>query len=170
MGGLKVRNRRAEDDDAIRALNDAAFGGTYESTLIDGLRSAKLDAIELVATDDREIVGHILFSTLQVELTERSVRALALAPMAVHPARQRSGIGSVLVRAGLDRARDTGWQAVIVLGHKAYYPRFGFSAARAHHLAAPFHGDSFMALDLSPGALDGSGGRVVYPAPFGIAS
>lgn len=167
---VTIRERRAGDDDAIRALNDAAFGGTYESILIDDLRSAKLDAIELVATDRSKIVGHILFSALHVTLAGRSVRALALAPMAVQPGLQRGGIGSALIEAGLDRARDAGWQAVIVVGHRTYYPRFGFSAARARHLAAPFSGDSFMALDLVPGALEGSAGRVTYPPPFGVAS
>jgi putative acetyltransferase len=98
------------------------------------------------------------------------VRTLALAPMAVQPHRQRHGIGSALVRAGLQRARERGWQAVIVLGHHDYYPRFGFSAALAQPLEAPFSGASFMALELDPGALQGSAGRVVYPPPFGIAS
>jgi putative acetyltransferase len=56
-----------------------------------------------------------------------------------------------------------------VLGHKGYYPRFGFSAALARPLEAPFSGDVFMALELAPGALHGAQGRVTYPAAFGVA-
>ena len=87
--------------------------------------------------------------------------------MAVAPGRQRSGIGSALVRAGLDQARRQHWQAVIVLGHPHFYPRFGFSAAVAAHFEAPFRGEAFMALELAPGALAGRG-RVTYPVAFGL--
>ena len=89
--------------------------------------------------------------------------------MSVRPDWQRRGIGGALVRAGLDRARKGQWHAVIVLGHAAYYPRFGFSAALTRHLAAPFTGPSFMALEFIPGALSGSAGVVSYPAAFGLA-
>jgi putative acetyltransferase len=125
-------------------------------------------AIELVAVEGPSIVGHILFSILEVTVDGRAVKTLALAPMAVEPARHRQGIGSALVHAGLDRARTDGWEAVIVLGHPRDYPRFGFSAAQAHHLQAPYSGDAFMALALRPGALDGQTGHVVYPAAFAI--
>jgi putative acetyltransferase len=162
-----VRARHPADDGAIVALNDGAFGGSYESHLIGRLRVADLAAIELVATDGAAIVGHILFSALPVTVEQRAVRALALAPMAVAPGRQRSGIGSALVGAGLDQARRQHWQAVVVLGHPHFYPRFGFSAAIAAHLEAPFRGEAFMALELAPGALAGRG-RVTYPVAFGL--
>ncbi len=161
-----IRERTAGDDEAITRLNDEAFGGTYESRLIDDLRTAGLAAIELVA-DEQAVIGHILFSALDVTVDGAAVRALALAPMSVKPERQRSGIGSTLVRAGLERSRTQGWQAVIVLGHRDYYPRFGFSAALAQPLEAPFSGPSFMALELESGALQGGAGRVVYPPAFG---
>ena len=117
------------------------------------MRAADLAAIELVAADDAAIVGHILFSALSVTVEQRAVRALALAPMAVAPGRQRSGIGSALIRAGLAEARGQAWQAVIVLGHPHFYPRFGFSAACAANLEAPFRGEAFMALALAPRAV-----------------
>jgi putative acetyltransferase len=162
---LLIRLRTAADDEAIRRLNDAAFGGMYESKLIKDLRAADLAVIELVA-DEQAVIGHILFSALDVTVDGAAVRALALAPMSVQPERQRGSIGSALVRAGLERARAQGWQAVIVLGHRDYYPRFGFSAALAQPLKAPFSGPSFMALELEPGVLQ-AGGRVVYPPAFG---
>ena len=166
---MVIRERQPGDDDAIRRLTDEAFGGPYESRLIDDLRAADLAAVELVAVEGTTIAGHILFSALAVMLDRQTVPSLALAPMAVRPDRQRRGIGGALVRAGLDLARVRDWQAVIVLGHPDYYPRFGFSAELAHPLEAPFSGDAFMALELVPGALQGERGLVTYPPAFGIA-
>jgi putative acetyltransferase len=163
-----IRPRTPADDPAIARLNDEAFGTPGEARLIQALREAGLAAVELVAADDTGVVGHILFSVLELAVDGRAVKALALAPMAVAPTHQRMGIGSTLVRAGLERARADGWDAVIVLGHPRYYPRFGFSAALARHLEAPYSGAAFMALALQPGALDGQGGRVIYPAAFAM--
>jgi putative acetyltransferase len=131
---MVIRERTPADDSAIRNLNDSTFGGTDESRLIEGLRAAGFVAVELVAVDP-SVAGHILFSALDVIVGDKPVRTLALAPMAVQPHRQCHGIGSALVRAGLQRARERGWQAVIVLGHHDYHPRFGFSAVR-HRLLA----------------------------------
>jgi putative acetyltransferase len=90
--------------------------------------------------------------------------------MAVRPEWQRRGIGSVLVRAGLDLCRARGTAVVIVLGHPGYYPRFGFSTELALRIQCPFPGagDAWMALELTPGALSGVTGTVRYPAAFGL--
>ena len=165
-----IREREPADDPAIRDLNDLAFGGAFEGGLVEELREAFIDAVELVAIDDGMIVGHILFSALTVMVDDDAVPTLSLAPMSVHPARQRSGIGSALVETGLELARRREWQAVVVLGHPEFYPRFGFSAELASGLDAPFEGESFMALELVPGALDGDDGLIVYPAAFGLVS
>lgn len=156
------------DIDAIAALNRAAFGGDEEVEIIDRLRRDSLFALSLVEREAGAIVGHILFSDLEVTVDGRTVRAVALAPMAVMPGRQRDGIGSRLVRHGLSTLKDRDFEAVIVVGHPAYYPRFGFSAALAAKLAAPFSGETFMALELKPGALAGSSGVVRYPRAFRI--
>lgn len=165
-----IRERTPADDEAIRRLNDVAFGGPYESQLVRELRAAELAMIELVAVEEKAIVGHILFSQLAVTLGDGRIKALSLAPVSVRPDRQRRGIGGGLVRRGLDLASEHGWQAVVVVGHPNYYPRFGFSVALARPLKAQFSGDAFMALELEPGALQGGVGRVVYPSPFGITS
>jgi putative acetyltransferase len=117
-----------------------------------------------VAEEGKEIVGHILFSDLPIG----TLHALALAPVAVLPGRQRQGIGSRLVQEGLRRCVEAGHRVVVVLGHADYYPRFGFSARLAEQLQAPFSGPSFMALELVPGALAGVAGQVRYPPPFGL--
>ena len=165
-----IREREPEDDAAIRNLNDLVFGGPFESKLIDELREAFIDAVELVAVEDGVLVGHILFSALTTMVDDDAVPTLSLAPMCVHPDHQQSGIGTALVEAGLELARRRDWQAVVVLGDPDYYPRFGFSAELASGLDSPFDGDSFMALELVPGALDGEDGLVVYPAAFGLVS
>jgi putative acetyltransferase len=153
---------------AIADLNRGAFGSEGEGMLIARLRHDGLVLVDRVALDAGEVVGHILFSRLAVEIDGRAVRSAALAPMAVRPDRQRQGIGSRLVQDGLAELRPIGCEAVIVLGHPTYYPRFGFSPALAEKLNAPFRGKAFMVLELTPGALGGCAGSVTYPDAFGI--
>jgi putative acetyltransferase len=88
--------------------------------------------------------------------------------MVVLPEFQNQGIGSALVRRGLDECHKQGHRIVVVLGHPSFYPRFGFSSKLAVRLESPFPGgEVFMALELVPGALNGVAGRVQYPPPFG---
>jgi putative acetyltransferase len=135
--------------------------------LVDALRDGGYLRLSLVAERDEQVVGHILFSDLPILTDAGIVPALALAPMAVLPPFQKQGIGSALVRRGLELCREQGHRIVVVLGHPHFYPRFGFSAKLASALASPFGGgDSWMALELVPRALDHVSGQVVYPAPF----
>lgn len=164
--------RPAVESDAavIRRINEDAFGGAEEADLVEALRVDGDVLVELVACHGPAVIGHILFSRLAIEGGEaESVPAAALAPMAISPAHQNSGIGSTLVREGLAACRDRGIGAVVVLGHPKYYPRFGFSAANAAHLRAPFSGEAFMSLELVPGALDIDAASVRYAAAFGLA-
>jgi putative acetyltransferase len=124
--------------------------------------------LSLVAWLDSQIVGHILFSRMAVETEQGSVPAISLAPMAVLLDRQRRQIGSQLVRRGLTTLRERGERIVIVLGHKEYYPRFGFTPENARYLASPFPPAAFMALELADGALDDIRGTVKYPSAFGL--
>ena len=165
---MRIRDETPADWAAIEDLHRRAFGGELEANLVARLRHDDLVACALVADERGAIVGHIVFSWLEVQVDRRDVRAMALAPLAVRPDRQRRGIGSELARAGLAAARAAGGEAVIVLGHPAYYPRFGFSSALAAKLRAPFKGDAFMALELVLGALAGASGAVIYPQAFGI--
>jgi len=158
----------AKEHSVIRSINATAFGGQEEADLVDKLRAEGLVLASLVAEISGRIVGHILFSRMSIETTDGSVPAVALAPMAVLPVHQRQGIGGLLIRHGLDLLRQRGEQIVIVVGHADYYPRFGFSSETARLLESPFPRDVFMAMELSPGALDGVRGPVRYPAAFGI--
>lgn len=159
-----IRHARAGDRPAIRTVTEAAFAGQGEADLIERLRADGDAMFELVALDAGEVVGHILFSRLWADRTDLFA---ALAPVSVLPGLQRAGTGSKLIRAGLDTCREFGAHGVLVLGHPAYYPRFGFSADLARGVSAPYAGSpAFMALALEPGAFDRPL-SVAYPAAFG---
>lgn len=163
---MEIRDETPDDHDAIREVNRLAFGGAREARLIDQLRTDGVVVASLVAIEAGAVVGHILFTALPISTDYGVIPAAALAPMAVVPARQRQGIGSALVRRGLDVCRERGRAAVVVLGHPAYYPRFGFSAALAQGFRAPYAGEAFMALELAPEALAAGSGDVRYPEAF----
>lgn len=165
---IDIRAETSADCGAIATLNNAAFGGEDEAGIVDRLRADGLVITSLVAEEKREIVGHIMFSELPIETRGRLIRGAALAPMAVAPSHQRRGIGSLLVRSGLETCRTQGVEVAVVLGHPDYYPRFGFSPELAQHLRAPFSGPAFMALELETGILDGVEGTVHYPDAFGL--
>jgi putative acetyltransferase len=165
---VHIRPERAEDAPAVAALNSQAFDGNCEADLIERLHAERLAAVSLVAVEQEVIVGHILFSELAVEVDGRAIRAVALAPMCVRADRRGRGIGAALVSAGLEAVRAARYQAIIVVGHPQYYPRFGFSPAPVEKLVSPFAGDAFMGLELVAGALHGTAGKVTYPAAFGI--
>lgn len=162
-----IRSAAPSDHAAIRAVIRHAFGQDDEADLVEQLRSDGDALLELVAASDIAIQGHILYSALAIERDGEQVPAAALAPVAVVPDFQRGGLGTRLIQAGNARCAELGLQAIIVLGHPAYYPRFGFSAAAAESLQAPFSGPAFMALELRPGVLK-AGGRVRYARAFGV--
>ncbi len=163
---MRVRPEQAGDQEVIREVNRLAFGRDAEARLVDALRAGEYNRVSLVAAVGEQVIGHILFSDLPIVTVDGIVAALALAPMAVNPARQRQGIGSLLVQEGLRACAAAGHRIVVVLGHPDYYPRFGFSAKLAESLKAPFSGPAFMALELVPGALEGVAGEVCYSPPF----
>jgi putative acetyltransferase len=168
MTTLIVRDEIPEDLASVRSVNEKAFGQKDEADLVDRLRQERVVLASLVAEREKQIVGHILFSRMWIETSGPSISAVALAPLAVLPERQRQGIGAELIRYGLNWLHQKGETIVIVLGSPTYYPRFGFSAEKARHLVSPFPPEAFMALELQPGALDGVAGRVKYPEAFGI--
>jgi putative acetyltransferase len=165
---VAVRGETPADWEAVREVNRQAFGQDDEARLVDALRAGGYTRLSLVAEESGRVVGHILFSELPIITQTGTLHALALAPVAVIPNRQRQGIGSQLIREGLRACAGAGYPAVVVVGHADYYPRFGFSARLAERLQAPFSGPSFMALELAPGALAGVAGQVRYPPAFGL--
>ena len=161
---IRAERDSAADRAAIYHVHDKAFGRPDEAELVDALRVECVVLLSLVAEMDGAIAGHILFT----RVTINAVHAVALAPVAVLPDHQGQGIGSSLIRQGLDCLRERGEHIVLVLGEPGYYTRFGFSTAKARHLRTPFPREAYMALELRPGALDGVAGPVLYAPAFGI--
>lgn len=161
-----IRDETPADHEAVRLVNRLAFGQDAEARLVDALRDGGFAPLSLIVEKDGQVVGHVLFSDLPITAESGTVAALALAPMAVLPDLQRQGIGSALVRRGLEVCRERGHRIVVVLGHPHFYRRFGFSSALAARLDAPYSDEAFMALELVPGALAGVSGKVEYAPPF----
>ena len=116
-----------------------AFGQEDESNIVDKIRNGKnyIPELSLVMEHDNQIIGHILFSKIKIK-GSNDFETLALAPMAVLPDFQKQGIGSQLVKAGLERAKAMEFDSVIVLGHKNYYPKFGFQPTSIWNIKCPF--------------------------------
>jgi putative acetyltransferase len=159
-----IRYARPADYPAIHQVESAAFGRADEADLVERLRADGDVVFELVEDLEGEIVGHILFSRLWADRVDLFT---ALAPMAVVPRHQKTGVGGRLIRGGLDSCREFSAHGVLVLGHPDYYPRFGFSHEAAAHVRSPYSASpAFMALALEDGAFDQSL-TVAYPSAFG---
>lgn len=165
---MKICLEEPRDAAAVRRVNVAAFGRSDEADLVDRLRERAAPYLALVAVDQDAVVGHIAFTPMTFDPPRTGLTAFGLAPMAVLPSHQRRGIGSALVRAGLDACRVAGADAVFVLGHPAYYPRFGFEPAADYGIASDYDvpPEAFMVVELAPGALDGVTGTARYHPAF----
>lgn len=165
---LIIRRENPEDISVVRHVNKRAFGGPHEAALVDALRKAARPFVSLVAVKDDQVVGHISFSPAMIEGGGSVGPAMGLAPMAVLPECQRRGIGSQLVRAGLDECRRLGCEIVVVLGHPEYYPRFGFIPAHKKGLRCEYElsEGAFMVAELKAGALNRMDGLVKYHEAF----
>jgi putative acetyltransferase len=162
---VALRPESADDAIAIKALLEDAFGGSAEAALVERLRTTDEMVLALVAVASPDVVvGFIAFVRLQIEMADGSRAGIALAPLAVGKDRQRCGIGSTLVREGLDRLVARHEEIVLVLGDPAFYERFGFSVEEAKAFTSRYQGPHWMALALA--ATAPSGGKVHYPAAF----
>lgn len=164
---IDVRKEEPTDQDAVRRLNLAAFDNGPEATLVDRLRTSCKDYLAFVAIEGDTLVGHILFTPVAIDGS--AVTGMGLAPMAVLPSHQRRGIGTHLVRHGLQHLRQSGCPFVIVLGHPEYYPRFGFERASKYHLVSQWEGvpdEAFMVVVFDGTVLPKAGGIARYRAEF----
>lgn len=131
---LQIRTEDKDDYAAVFQLNVAAFENReYEARLVETIRKSGgfIPELSLVAQEDDLLVGHALFSKAELVDGTHSREVIALAPIAVVPERQRQGIGGRLIREGLRRCADMGYELVFLIGYPTYYPRFGFEPARA---------------------------------------
>jgi putative acetyltransferase len=148
----------------------AAFvGRENEARLVELLHAAGAGPVSLVAVDEASggVVGHVLFSPVEIDDSGSSVRVVGLAPVGVSPEYQGKGVGSRLIRAGLEACREAGYDAVVLLGEPGYYSRFGFERASNHGLGNEYGVDEyFMVVELRSGALDGLRSTARYRPEF----
>lgn len=165
---VTIRPEQKEDKAAIRAVNNAAFGRPGEGQLVDLLRTAGAITLSLVAEKAGRVVGHILFSPARIEGAARPIDVIALVPVAVLPEHQGKGIGGQLIRAGLEQLKASGHDAVILIGHPTYYPRFGFVPAPPLGIACEFDvsDETFMLYQLRPGSLQDIQGTAYFHDAF----
>ncbi|UOQ87163.1 GNAT family N-acetyltransferase [Gracilibacillus salinarum] len=172
-----IRQETEEDHELTEKIIKKAFENEelsdhQEHLLVERLRASEafIPELSLVALhDEQDIVGHILLSNIKIVDGDHVTDSLALAPVSVLPDYQNHGIGSQLIQVALTKAEELGFASVIVLGHPAYYPRFGFQRASRWGIQAPFDvpDDAFMALELLENSLAEFSGVVQYDATFG---
>ena len=155
--------------DGIAAVTRAAFEKEYgsgegEIAVIAGLRSDGDVIVELAALEGGAVVGHAMFS--RATAVPATLRVAAIGPVCARIDRQKSGIGSALIRDGLARCKALGFDAVVLLGDPDYYKKFGFTREAARGLECEYSGEHFQALELTGGALAGGRWKLTYPAAF----
>lgn len=133
------RPERDGEEPAVRDLVERSFGEARVGELVDALRrsDAWLDGLSFVAEQDGELIGHILFTRSVLDAPRRLVDVLVLSPVGVVPECQAQGVGSALVRYGLDQITARPEPLVFLEGSPRYYPRFGFEPAGQHGFRRP---------------------------------
>lgn len=166
MSMMSIRAATPRDREAIRLVEEHAFGQQAEAGLVDALVAEGDVVVELVAEEDGDVVGHILFSRLYVQNGGSAVPAVALAPLAVEPDFHGSGIGGALIREAHIRLKDAGETLAVVLGDPAYYGRFGYTHERAAKFESDYQCDALQALAWGDAP---ETGKLVYASAFGTA-
>lgn len=172
---IRIRKETQKDHESTKTVVEKAFQNEEHSDHMEQFLVAKLrksdvfiPELSLVAEINENIVGHLMLTKLLIKDGKKNYDSLALAPVSVLPEYQNKGIGSRLIHQSLKISKEMGFKSVIVLGHERYYPRFGFKPASKWGIKAPFDvpDESFMALELEDGSLDGITGTVVYSKEF----
>ena len=168
---MNIRPKTAADYDAIRRVNDEAFGGPVEAKLVDAIRSDRfIPELSLVAVSEGQTRGHVISSYVDVEPGAR--RVLQVGPLAVLPSHQRRGVGSALMGETIRIADARGEPLLLLEGNPKYYERFGFTRADAVGIEPPpeAHGPQYFMIRPLAGYDPAFRGRAIYPPEtFGIA-
>ncbi|MBS5936908.1 GNAT family N-acetyltransferase [Clostridium sp.] len=172
---LTIREEEIKDYNEVEkvveeSFKTAEFSDKDEHNLVRRLRNSNefIKELSLIAEEENKILGHVLLTKALIKGESISYETLALAPLAVLPEYQKSGIGKILMNKVIERARELGYKSIVVLGHENYYPKFGFEKASKYGVKAPFEvpDEAYMILELSPGSLNGVSGIVEYSKAF----
>jgi predicted N-acetyltransferase YhbS len=172
-----IRKENSFDHNWVIELTEKAFESLEisdhnEGKLVDKLRKSPsfIEELSLVAELKGQVVGHILFTPIVIDNGQQQFQSLVLAPVSVLPEFQKQGIGAQLIHAGHQKAKELGFQSVILIGHPEYYPRFGYKSASGWGIRTHYElpsDDVFMAVELTEGALNKVSGLVIFPPEFG---
>ncbi len=167
---LHMHQAKSSETEAILCVVRSAFGskqGDEVAKLIDDLLRdpTACPLLSVVATDNDVLVGHVLFTTANLEQCPQAVSASILVSLSVCPDFQNCGIGGMLIAEGLHRLREMGGELVFVLGYPEYYQKHGFSSATVKGYVAPYpiapeHADAWMVQELQTGIMKRTSGRV----------
>ncbi len=164
-----IQPEEAEHAAGVYRVEKLAFRRAGEADLCVKLRERGAVTLSLVALEDGEVVGHVLFSPVTIRGEGEPLAAVGMGPVAVLPARQRQGIGSRLIRAGLEEVRQLGHSLVVVLGGPRYYTRFGFESASRYGVRFQdpnVPAEDFLLIELRRGVMQGHGGIAWYEPEF----
>lgn len=165
---MNIREEQPSDIEKIWEVNSEAFEMEAEANLVNALRSSGCTYVSLVAETENKIVGHILFTPVELSGNENKLKIMGLAPMAVLSQYQNKGIGSKLVKAGLEYCQSLDYDAVVVLGHPNYYPKFGFVPSVKYGIKSEYEvpDEVFMMLELVSESLNDHEGVIKYHEAF----
>jgi len=170
-----IRQEISEDNQQVSKVVKSAFeqgerGYHGEGELVEKLRTAPeyIPALSLVAEVNDQIVGHIILSRVYIHTSEGKVSTLILAPVSVLPEYQNQGVGALLIKGVHQVAIQLGERHIFLLGHTAYYPRFGYQPSRNFGIAFPDNraDDPCMCIELVQDSLGGMKGVLEYSQPF----
>jgi len=165
---ILITEENESDFDQVWNLNIKAFGREDEAKLVNILRYSGISYISLTAKRNNKILGHILFTPVKLIGNNKNLKIMGLGPMAVNPGYQRQGIGTKLIIAGIEACKNEGYDAVVVLGHPEYYPKFGFVQSSNYGISCEYDAptEAFMILELTKGVLKGKSGIIKYNNAF----
>jgi len=168
FNNVQVRETNTNDFNDIMTVEKQAFGYDKEAKLVADLLADKSaePIVSLLAFHKEEAIGHILFTRAYFDNEEVQPMMHILAPLAVKPEYQRQGIGGMLIQAGIEKLRTMGSNLVFVLGHKEYYPKYGFTPnALSLGYPAPYpileeYNDYWMVRAISPKGFEVGKGKI----------
>lgn len=167
--------RKADYEDISEVVKSAFYREDKdidfnEWKLVENIRDSEyfIEELSLVAIFNDKVVGHILFTPMEIINEQEKYKSLALAPIAVKPQFQNKGIGHQLINEGIKKAKELGYGSIIVMGHPTFYTKFGFELASKWHIGIDDNFDSkyLFALELRRGELSKIKGIIKYCKPF----
>jgi len=167
---IVITSETKKDQEQVSKVNDLAFNQINEGQLVDKLRNTNcfIRELSLVAKFKDEIIGYALFYPIKIRKNSKLSDSLSLGPVSVLPEYQNQGVGTKLIKTGLEIAAKLGFKSVIVIGHPEFYPRFGFQKASKWRIVSPYpvSDDAFLAKELVANGLEGCDGTAQYPEEF----